>query len=138
MCSGCGLVILRRRLSEGFVRFLRIVYFVKEDEMPRYIKNPGQRYIKENGDLVMIRYGASAAGKVFLNHKGAIANNMFKINLTTEIITPKFLYTYLSQSHIYNNLNSSGGTSTMPAITFGQIGAVKIPIPCPEKPEKSV
>ena len=115
--------------QENFVRFLRIVDFVKDDEIPRYIANPGQRYLKEEGELVMIRYGASAAGKVFLNHSGAIANNMFKINLTTDIVTTKFLYTYLSKPSIYNNLNSNGGTSTMPAITFGQIGAVNIPIP---------
>ena len=92
------------------VRFLRIVDFVKYDEVPRYIENPGQRYLKEVGHLVMIRYGASAAGKVFLSHSGAIANNMFKINLTTEKITTKFLYAYLSQPKIYNHLNSNGGT----------------------------
>ena len=115
--------------QENFVRFLRIVDFVKDDEMPRYIKNPGQRYLKGDGELIMIRYGASAAGKVFLSHSGAIANNMFKINLTTDLITTKFLYTYLCQPSIYKNLNSNSGTSTMPAITFGQIGAVNIPIP---------
>lgn len=114
---------------ENYVRFLRIVDFVKDDEVPRYIKNPGQRYLKEDGDLVMIRYGASAAGKVFLNHCGAIANNMFKINLTTKELTNKFLHAYLSLPRIYNYLNSNGGTSTMPAITFGQIGAVNIPVP---------
>ncbi|KXJ50280.1 MAG: hypothetical protein AXW17_10455 [Colwellia sp. Phe_37] len=114
---------------EDFVRFLRIVDFVKNDEIPRYVKNPGQRYLKEFGELVMIRYGASAAGKVFLNHSGAIANNMFKINLTTDLITTKFLHAYLSLPSIYSNLNSNGGASTMPAITFGQIGALNIPIP---------
>ncbi len=115
--------------QEGFVRFLRIVDFVKDDEIPRYIKNPEQRYLKKDGDLIMIRYGASAAGKVFLNYNGAIANNMFKINLTTEIITNKFLHAYLSLPKIYNKLNSTSGTSTMPAITFDQIGIIQIPIP---------
>jgi type I restriction enzyme S subunit len=115
--------------QENCIRFLRIIDFVKKTKSPRYIKNPGQRYIKEDGDLVMIRYGASAAGKVFLNHRGAIANNMFKINLTSEKITTRFLYIYLTQPKIYNNLNSNGGTSTMPAITFGQIGAINTPFP---------
>jgi type I restriction enzyme S subunit len=115
--------------QDNFVRFLRIVDFVKDDELPRYIKNPGDRYIKNEGDLVMIRYGASAAGKVFLKYSGAIANNMFQIKLTTKEITIRYLHCYLSQTKIYNFLNSNGGSSTMPAITFGQIGAVKIPIP---------
>jgi type I restriction enzyme S subunit len=77
----------------------------------------------------MIRYGASAAGKVFLKYSGAIANNMFQIKLKTKELDTKFLYCYLSQPKIYNFLNSSSGSSTMPAITFGQIGAVNIPVP---------
>lgn len=94
-----------------------------------YIENPGDRYIKNEGDLVMIRYGASAAGKVFLKHSGAIANNLFQIKLTTKEITVKYLHCYLSQIKIYNFLNSNAGSSTMPAITFGQLGVVKIPVP---------
>ncbi len=115
--------------EEGFVRFLRIVDFVKDNEPPRYIKDPGIRYVKKQGDLVMIRYGASAAGKVFLNFEGAIANNMFQIKINSEALQTRFLYTYLSQTKIYNELNSGGGNSTMPAITFTQIGNLKIPIP---------
>lgn len=124
--------------KDGFVRFLRIVDFVKDNEPPRYIKNPGSRYVKNDGDLVMIRYGASAAGKVFLIYNGAIANNMFQIKLITKELDIKFLYYYLSQTKIYNFLNSNGGSSTMPAITFGQIGAVKIPIPSLAEQERIV
>ena len=124
--------------SEGFVRFLRIVDFVKDNEPPRYIKNPGDKYVKDEGDLVMIRYGARAAGKVFLKYSGAIANNMFQIKLTTPKITIAYLHSYLSQQKIYNFLNSNGGNSTMPAITFGQIGAIKIPIPTLSEQERIV
>src|SRR5690606_29090781 len=53
----------------------------------------------------------------------------FQIKLKTDKITTKFLYYYLSQPNIYSLLNSGGGISTMPAITFGQIGSVKIPTP---------
>ena len=122
----------------NYVRFLRIVDFVKNNETPRYIKNPGDRYVKKDGDLVMIRYGANAAGKVFLKFNGAIANNMFQIKLVDERITLKFLFTYLSQDRIYNLLNSSGGTSTMPAITFTQVGKIKIPLPNIEEQERIV
>ncbi|MFH1653531.1 MAG: restriction endonuclease subunit S [Pseudomonadota bacterium] len=124
--------------QDGFVRFLRIVDFVKDDEPQRYIKDPGVRYVKNDGDLVMIRYGASAAGKVFLKYSGAIANNMFQIKLKTKELDTKFLYCYLSQPKIYNFLNSSGGSSTMPAITFGQIGSVKIPLPSLTEQERIV
>ena len=125
-------------IDDGLVRFLRIVDFVKDDEKPRFIKNPGIRYLKKEGDLIMIRYGASAAGKVFLKFDGAIANNMFQIKLKTEKITTKFLHTYLSQDKIYKSLNSGGGTSTMPAITFSQIGSVQIPIPPLEEQSRIV
>ena len=51
------------------------------------------KYIKkENEEMVMIRYGASAAGKVFINKYGAIANNMFKINLNIFLIFIKINY----------------------------------------------
>lgn len=76
----------------------------------------------------MIRYGASAAGKVFMCHSGAIANNMFKINLKPEIL-PKYVMYYLSQNSIYTLLNSSGGRSTMPAINFKLVGSIHISIP---------
>ncbi|MFZ2275387.1 MAG: restriction endonuclease subunit S [Candidatus Nanogingivalis sp.] len=124
--------------NDGYVRFLRIVDFVKENEPPRYITNPGPRYIKKDGDLVMIRYGASAAGRVFINFSGAIANNMFQIKLKSPDINTKYLYYFLAQPSIYRNLNSNGGGSTMPAITFSQVGAVRIPVPSIEEQLKIV
>ena len=114
---------------EDLIRFLRIVDFVKLDEPPRYIKKPDNKYIKKYGDLIMIRYGASSAGKVFFNNSGAIANNTFKINIEHKALTNKFLFYYLSQPSIYSYLNNSSGKSTMPAITFNQVGSIKIPIP---------
>lgn len=86
----------------------------------------------------MIRYGASAAGRVFMNSKGAIANNMFQIKIKAPNISTKYIYYYLAQPSVYRNLNSNGGGSTMPAITFGQVGSVKIPIPSLEDQRKIV
>lgn len=115
---------------DGMVQFLRIVDFVKNDEIPRYIYKPDDRYMKqEETELVMIRYGASAAGKVFLNKSGAIANNMFKINLNTNGINIKYLWHYLSQNSVYKLLNNTGGGSTMPAINFKMVSSLYIPIP---------
>lgn len=110
------------------VRFLRIVDFVNENEPYRFIEKPNDKYIKSSDELIMIRYGASAAGKVFMCNSGAIANNMFKINLRPDIL-PKYVMYYLSQIPIYTLLNKSGGKSTMPAINFKLVGSIHISIP---------
>ena len=106
---------------------MRIVDFVSENEPPRYIERPNSKYLKTDQELVMIRYGASAAGKVFMNHSGAIANNMFKINFH-DGITPRFAMHYLSQTSIYLALNTSSGKSTMPAVNFKTVGQIPIPV----------
>lgn len=115
-------------MCPGRIRFLRIVDFVSDNEPHRYIEKPNDKYIKSEKELIMIRYGASAAGKVFICHSGAIANNMFKINLHPNIL-PKYVMYYLSQNSIYTLLNTSGGKSTMPAINFKSVGSIHIPIP---------
>ena len=115
-------------MQPGRIRFLRIVDFVSDNEPYRYIERPEDKYIKTEEELIMIRYGASAAGKVFMCHTGAIANNMFKINLNSGIL-PKYVMYYLSQTSIYTLLNTSGGKSTMPAINFKLVGSINIPIP---------
>lgn len=123
---------------ENRVPFLRIVDFVNDNEPPRYIEKPNDKYIKKENEMIMIRYGASAAGKVFLNKYGAIANNMFKINLKEKSsINLKYLMYYLSQNRIYKLLNSSG-KSTMPSINFGFLGKLKIDIPSIKEQERIV
>ena len=125
--------------ADGMVPFLRIVDFVKDDEPPRYIIKPDNKYIKrENEEMVMIRYGASAAGKVFINKYGAIANNMFKINLTTNEIDIKYLWHYLSQDKIYKSLNNTGGGSTMPAINFKMASSIQVVLPPKEEQNRIV
>lgn len=123
---------------DNCVPFLRIVDFVNDNEPPRYIEKPNDKYIKKENEMIMIRYGASAAGKVFINKYGAIANNMFKINLKeNKNINLKYLMYYLSQNKIYNLLNSFG-KSTMPAINFGFLGKLNIDIPSIEEQDRIV
>ena len=125
--------------SDDMVPFLRIVDFVKDDEPPRYIKKPDDKYMKkENDEIVMIRYGASAAGKVFINKSGAIANNMFKINIFDNEIDVKYLWYYLSQDKIYNKLNNKSGGSTMPAINFKLAASIDVVVPPIEKQKEIV
>ena len=123
---------------ENSIQFLRIVDFVNDRELPRYIKRPDEKYIKNENELIMIRYGASAAGKVFINKKGAIANNMFKINLTSKEIDVNYLKYFLSQEKNYNLLNSSSGKSTMPAINFRFLGKLKIDYPSLDEQKRIV
>ena len=127
-----------QEIKSNCIRFLRIVDFVSDNEPPRYIEKPDDRYIKNDGELIMIRYGASAAGKVFIKHSGAIANNMFKINVITKNVNTKYLMYYLSQKRIYELLNKTGGKSTMPAVNFGMVSKIKIPIPSIEEQERIV
>jgi type I restriction enzyme S subunit len=123
---------------DNCVPFLRIVDFVNKNEPPRYIEMPNEKYIKNEKEMIMIRYGASAAGKVFINKYGAIANNMFKINLKENCgVNLKYLMYYLSQKSIYNLLNNSG-KSTMPAINFGFLGKLVINIPEKEEQDRIV
>ena len=114
---------------EGSIRFLRIVDFVNNDELPRYIEKPQDKFIKKDGELVMIRYGASAAGKVFIKYTGAIANNMFKINIMSKDVETKYLYYFLSQKRIYESLNHVGSGSTMPAVNFKMVSDIDVFIP---------
>ena len=123
---------------EGSVQFLRIVDFVTKNEPPRYIKKPDDKYIKTQGELIMIRYGASAAGKVFSDKSGAIANNMFKINITSSDVNPEYLKYYLSQNKIYNLLNGATGKSTMPAVNFKFLSKLEIPVPSLDEQAKIV
>jgi type I restriction enzyme S subunit len=115
-------------VKENLIRFLRIIDYTQNTKDYRYIANPGKRYIVDYDDIVMVRYGATA-GFVGKGHKGAIANNMFKIIPDEKELNKKFLYLFLKQEKIYKSLNSATGASAMPAINFGLVSKVKIVIP---------
>ena len=72
------------KIEEGYVRFLRIIDYTQNKDEIRYIDNPGERYLVNNNDVVMIRYGD--AGKVVKGYEGAIANNLFKICIDEKLI----------------------------------------------------
>ena len=115
-------------LKDGYVRFVRIVDYTNDNEIPRYIKNPGHQYLVEGDDLVMIRYGSQTAGKIVRGIKGAIANNTFQVKVQP-VVDKNFLYWFLSQNSIYQDLNKSNSSSTMPAITFEQVKNIELSLP---------
>ena len=112
--------------QDGFIRFLRIIDYTDNNEPPRYIKKPDDKYIKKDNELIMIRYGTP--GKVCIDYEGAIANNMFKINFNIDEINTKYMYYYLSQNSIYSKLSTSV-KSTMPSINFGIVSKIIVAVP---------
>lgn len=116
--------------KDEYIRFVRIVDYTKMgEELPRYIKNPGDKYLVSEFDLVMIRYGSQTAGKVVKGICGAIANNMFKIDLNSSIADNVYVYYWLSQNSVQDYFMQSQASSTMPAITFDMIGKLEISLP---------
>lgn len=115
---------------DGCVRFIRIVDFTQDNNTDiRYIQNPGNKYMVNEDDLVMIRYGSQTAGKIAKGFQGAIANNTFKVIPDRNFLDKLFLYYFLSQKSIYNFFQASQTSTTMPAITFEMIGKLEISFP---------
>ena len=112
---------------DGYVRFIRIVDYTKGTDEPRYILYPGAKYMVDETDIVMMRYGTP--GKVARGYSGAIANNMFKITVNEEILNKDFTFYYLSQDSVYRTLIASNSSSTMPAINFKIVERLDISAP---------
>ncbi|HIF9221992.1 TPA: restriction endonuclease subunit S, partial [Photobacterium damselae] len=124
--------------QKGYSRFVRIIDFTNPSEPPRYIKTPSDKYYADKKDIIMIRYGSQTAGKVVRGISGYIANNMFKINVTSKHVNKEYLYYCLSSSDIYTFLRAGQSSSTMPAITFGMLKNIPIKIPPLEVQNKIV
>ena len=112
---------------DNSVRFIRIVDYTQNTKDIRYISKPANANYVDEHDVVLVRYGATAG---FVGHgiKGVIANNMFTVTPNSNI-NKDFLYTILKQDKIYNKLNSSNGSSAMPALNFGSVSILKFSYP---------
>jgi type I restriction enzyme S subunit len=110
----------------GYVRFIRIVDYTQNTEDVRYVPDPGKKYFVTEDDIVMVRYGTP--GLIGRGKAGVIANNLFKINITSKDLINDYLSLYLMQSQIQKFL-SSQGSATMPALNFGQLKEVIIHYP---------
>lgn len=108
----------------GYVRFLRIIDFTQGNEIPRFIKDPGIKYLVKKDDISMVRYGT--VGFVCSGLEGAIANNIFRI-IPNIPINNRYLRFYLSSHNFKMNIESKG--ATMQALSFGLINSIKIPMP---------
>ncbi|QVL52304.1 MAG: restriction endonuclease subunit S [Cyanobium sp. M30B3] len=110
----------------GMVRFIRIIDYTQGTDDIRYVPDPGPRYWADRSDIVMVRYGSP--GLVGRGIEGVIANNLFKISIRDDSLTNDFLAYFLGQETVQKFL-SSQGSSTMPALTFKQLGAVVVSFP---------
>ena len=114
--------------DEGMVRFVRIVDFTNSGEPPRYIENLGEQYVVDESSIIMIRYGSQTAGVVVRGISGIIANNMFQICINDQRFDVDYLYLYLASEPVRKMLMSGQSSSTMPAITFGMLRQVLVPM----------
>lgn len=122
---------LEKHLTEpkkGYVRFIRIVDYTQNTDDIRYIPDPGIKYFINEDDIVMVRYGTP--GLIGRGKAGVIANNLFQIKVVRNDLSNDFLALFLSQDSIQKYL-SSQGSSTMPALNFGQLKTVVIRFPDP-------
>ena len=114
--------------KDNQVRFLRIVDFTQGNVLPRYIDNPGDKYILNSNDVSLVRYGAST-GFVCRGLDGALANNLFRvIPKSSKEISHDFLFVYLTASVFQNVIKESMNGAAMPAISFGLIKDIPFPI----------
>lgn len=114
--------------KDNMVRFVRIVDYTNTSESPRYIEDFGERYWVDKSDIVMIRYGSQTAGTIVRGIPGIIANNMFQVDVQDQRFNVDFMFYYLSSSEIKHMLMNGQSSSTMPAITFGMMKQIMVPI----------
>lgn len=122
--------------NENQIRFLRIIDFTQGKDAPRYIENPGERYIVNKDEISLVRYGATT-GFVCIGLEGVIANNLFKVTPKEEIGN-KYLYYFLKSSKFQNLISINIKGAAMPAISFGLINNVILPIPFIEEQHQIV
>ena len=121
-----GLENQSTEMAAGLVRFIRIIDYTQQTKDVRFVQDPGHRYWVTESDIVMVRYGTP--GLIGRGITGVIANNLFKITVSEDVVLNDYLSFFLGQSEIQHHL-ANQGSSTMPALTFKQLGKVSIAYP---------
>tara|TARA_R110001583_G_C5664919_1_gene409980 strand:- start:4568 stop:5764 length:1197 start_codon:yes stop_codon:yes gene_type:complete len=124
-----GVKLQSETQEKGQVRFLRIVDYTQGNEPPRYIDFPGDKYVLNEEDVALVRYGAST-GFVCQGMIGALANNLFRvIPKSHEALSNNFLAVYLRSTVFQNVIKATMNGAAMPAISFGLIKEIPFPFP---------
>lgn len=114
----------------GLTRFLRIVDYTQRTTDWRFVKVDSDKYTVRPEDIIMVRYGAVFVGTGLA---GVLANNMFKIEPKSKILDKSFLYYLLSRETIVAHLQSSMMGAGMPALNFGMLRGIMVPLPRTEE-----
>ena len=113
--------------KDGMIRFLRIIDFTQNGEVPRYISNVDDRYILHDKEIAIVRYGTP--GYVCYGKKGAIANNLFKILPKKDVFDFGFLKYWLSSEAFQGVVKGKQYGAALQAIKFSTINEIFVPIP---------
>ena len=122
--------------EDGMIRFLRIIDFTQNGEVPRYISNVDDKYVLHDKEIAIVRYGTP--GYVCYGKKGAIANNLFKILPKKDIFDYGFLKYWLSSETFQGVVKGKQYGAALQAIKFSTINEILIPIPSLAEQEKIV
>lgn len=130
----------------GDARFVRITdinekgKLIPTDKKYVDISIENQKFILKKNDLLMARTGATY-GKTMIfeeDYKAIYAGFLIKLSFSESFIIPKY-YWHFSQSELFwdqaNRLVSGGG---QPQFNANALKEVKIPIPYPNYPDKSL
>ncbi|EEY5396755.1 restriction endonuclease subunit S [Escherichia coli] len=135
-----------KAMDSGDARFVRITDINKDGKLskenPMYVElnEENEKYTLEKNDLLMARTGATF-GKTMIfeeDYPAVYAGFLIKLNLNETIINAKY-YWHFAQSDFFweqaNKLVSGGG---QPQFNANALKQVRVPIPYPSHPQKSL
>ena len=113
--------------NPGYARFLRIMDYTQDTNEIRYIKDPGEKAHCEESDIIMVRYGA--VGFVGRGKAGVYANNLFKIEFTTDQVSNNFAFYIFNSTQFRDFVKRNTLRSSMPALSHKVVGEFYFPLP---------
>lgn len=137
---------IAKAMDSGDARFVRITDINKNGKLskenPMYVElnEENEKYILAKNDLLMARTGATF-GKTMIfeeEYPAVYAGFLIKLNLDKTVINAKY-YWHFAQSDFFwgqaNKLVSGGG---QPQFNANALKQIRVPIPYPSHPQKSL
>jgi len=110
--------------QEGLRRFIRIIDLTQQDEIPRFILDPGSSHHVLKDDLFMVRYGTP--GLLGYGFEGVIANNLFRLIPMKKINSYFFYFLLFFKNTDIIRISSS---TTMAALNFTALRELELSYP---------
>ena len=106
---------------------LRIADMV-DNSYTRFISKDVQKSVKAfSGDIIYTRTGQ--IGLVFTNKTGVVHNNSFIVDLVSNELDKKYLFTILQSSFVRNQALELAKNSVQPDLTHDMFKSIEIPVP---------